>query len=96
MSNNLYTIIFDYRGGTYISQVSGDSPGMALAKWESSISEGDLAKWKLARPELARLSQDSPVPLDRCLNVWSTSSSTKAGLMLVNIVATERGVRQER
>jgi len=84
-----YTIVLDYKGGTYISQASGESPEVALTKWANTINEQDLASWGLSRAEIARLSEDRPIPLENCLNVWSVSDSTKAGLMLVNIIATE-------
>ncbi len=89
MSQTIYTIVLDYKGGTYISQVSGESPEVALAKWANTATESDLATWRLSRPELARLLQGRLVPLENCLNVWSASDSTKAGLMLVNIIATQ-------
>ena len=89
MSKTLYTIVLDYKGGTYISQVSDESPQVALAKWATIITEDDLVTWKLSRSELTRLSQNKPVPLENCLNVWSASDSAKGGLILVHMIATQ-------
>jgi hypothetical protein len=85
----LYTIVLDYKGGTYISQSPAESPEAALTKWANAIGENDLVNWGLSRAEITQLPEDSPVPLKGCLNVWCVTASTKEGLMLVNIVATE-------
>lgn len=89
--NRLYTVILDYKGGTYIAQVSARSPAAALPKWLSNLKNADLAKWGIARDELAKIinSSESVVPLDACLNVWCTSGLAKRGLALVHIVATD-------
>ena len=85
----LYTMVLEYKGGTYISQTSAESPEVALTEWANTISAQDLAGWGLSRAEITRLSEDGPVLLKDCSNVWCVTDSTKAGLMLVNIIATE-------
>lgn len=85
---DLYTIILDYKGGTYISQVTADSPEAAVNSWVTAANEQDLAHWNLTRKELAELSEDRMISIDGCQNVWCASGSAKSGLMLLNIVAT--------
>lgn len=87
----LYTMVLDYKGGTYISQVSAESPEAAIANWAISANEQDLSSWGLTREELAQLSEDRPIPIENCLNVWCASDSAEGGLMLLNIVATKAG-----
>lgn len=91
MSKILYTIIFDYQSGTYISQVAAESPKAAIIEWATAAKEQDLSTWRLARAELAQLFESRPIPIENCLNVWCASGSTDGGLMLLNIVATKAG-----
>jgi len=89
--NRLYTIILDYKGGTYIGQNHADSAKEALARWLSGIEDQELARWKITRDELLEIvSSDGPVPLRDCTNVWCTSGSTKGGLVLINVIATDQ------
>jgi len=86
---NLYTMVLDYKGGTYISQISSKSPEVAIKKWVSTINEQELANWGLTRSEATLLAKDNPIPLKNCSNVWCVQDSAKAGLMLLNIIATQ-------
>ena len=84
-SKKLFTVILDYRGGTYIDQTSADSPAAALTKWVSKIKEEDLAEWKISRSELVEITKSNDlVPLNGCLGVWCARDSTKHGLALIN------------
>jgi len=42
---SLYTIILEYKGGTYISQIQSESPTAAVKKWSTTITEHSLAVW---------------------------------------------------
>lgn len=86
----LYTIVLDYKGGTYIAQVSGDSPAAALSNWLSEIRDQELAEWGITRGEIkAIMDTDDPTPVSGCSGVWCVTGSTKKGLVLVNVVATD-------
>jgi hypothetical protein len=88
-STGFYTVILDYIGGTYISQVSGNSPIIVLHKWLSKLNDQDLTRWHITREELARIMKDEEiVPLDGCINVWCISGSGSRGLALINLIAT--------
>ena len=84
---NLYTIILEYNGGTYITQVAGDSVTEALS---ALSSQAGCSIWGITRAELSRISEDSPVLVAGCVGVWCTSRSAKHGLILVNIIDTQR------
>ena len=89
--NRFYTIVLDYKGGTYIGQSTANSVRQALTKWLSQQSDQELARWKINRDELQDiLSSDEPIPLGGCTNVWCLSGSTKRGLALINIIATDQ------
>jgi len=89
--NRLYTIVLDYKGGTYISQVSALSPAAALPKWLSKLKDADLMEWGITREELTGITKSGNiVPLDGCVSVWCISGSGRRGLVLMNIVATRR------
>jgi hypothetical protein len=86
----LYTIILEYRGGTYISQVSADSPSAALLKWPSELEDGLLAELGITRNELSNiLKSGQAVPINGCVSVWCISGSVKNDLALMNIIATD-------
>lgn len=95
--NRLYTIVLDYKGGTYIGQASSDSVSGALVQWLSKIGDQELANWKITRQKLLDIiNSDEPIPLRGCTNVWCLSSSTKDGLALINVIATDRSQDDQR
>lgn len=85
----LYTVVLEYRGGTYVSQAFGPSLSTALLHWANEIDENDLADWGLSRPELMEVAEDDPALLEGCVNAWClTGLSGSEELILVNVVAT--------
>jgi hypothetical protein len=80
-----------YKGGTYIAQASGDLATDLLAKWLASISDQQLAEWKLSRQGLAAvIVDDSLVPIDGCIGVWCITGLVKNALVLINVIATDQ------
>jgi hypothetical protein len=86
----LFTLILEHVGGTYISQVSAISPSAALLEWVAKVSSKELHVWKITRSELRTMAEDEPISITGCPGVWCIAGSTRKGLALVNIVATER------
>jgi hypothetical protein len=91
----IYTIIFDYRGGTYIRQVTAESEQSAFIAWSNVLKAGvvqGLGPKRLARlvKEVAENFADlnSPVPLTGLTNVWCASLSRSVS-GLVHIVKTD-------
>jgi len=92
-NSRLYTIVLDYRGGTYIGQASGDSVTAALSQWVSKIPHKELAGWGITRDELSEIVRsDEPVALSGCVNTWCLSGSTNGGLVLINVIATDQSL----
>ena len=90
----LYTIVLAYKGGTYIAQVSGESPAKALPKWLSEARDEQWAKWGISRDELTTITKtNDPIAVSGCQGVWCLSGSAKNGLALINIIATDRAER---
>ena len=86
---NLYTVLLDYAGGTYVSQVSASQLMDVLPVWSQSLSSDDLMNWQLRQDEVLALITDCPVPLDGLQGVWCASTSAKRGLALINIVLSQ-------
>jgi hypothetical protein len=91
----LYTVIMEYREGTYISQVDGDSVVEALQKWASALDPAGIQGLGQARKKDLIDDIGSSLahglkaePLQGLLNVWCTSALTSGGFMLINLVAT--------
>lgn len=86
----LYTIVFDFRGGTYVSQVAAADPASALAAWvkatnsqhlrELSESERDILAEKLFESPLVRV--------DGVRNVWCQSAAVHDALALLHLIDT--------
>ena len=94
-NSRLYTVVLDYRGGTYIGQASGDSVNAALSQWVSKLKHEELTEWGITRDELADIAgSDEPVLLKGCINVWCLSGSTNSGLALLNVIATDQSSEQ--
>lgn len=91
---NLYTIIMDFRGGTYISQVKAPHQDKAVEIWANELNTkevlyfSDNSKKQLieALPELIK--DNEIIELDNLQNVWSFTYQFKTGYAIVNIVKT--------
>jgi hypothetical protein len=89
MKTSLFTIIVEYAGGTYISQVLAQGPENAMSAWIAAQSNVDLTAWRLDRSKLmAHFARQSPATLRGMKNVWCGTASFSEGLLLANIVRT--------
>ena len=70
-----FTVIMDFKGGTYISQVVAPTPQAALRKWAAELDVrgiADLGPQGKARL-VAEATEAGPVPLQGLRAVWCTS-----------------------
>jgi hypothetical protein len=75
-SPGIYTVVLDYNGRTYISQVPAESPPIALERWLAALKDDELAVSGITRKKLTRIKEDENlVDLDGCVNVWCISGS---------------------
>lgn len=101
--NSLFTIIMEYRGGTYIAQITAPDPESALKQWALQINPIDIAHFAEARKtELVhaidewREDGQSAVAITGTLNVWCHTETIGGFQMLVNVVATKRRIVPSR
>jgi hypothetical protein len=84
----LFTLISDYRGGTYLSQVIAPTPAKALSAWCRRPSPipgiGPATRRKLAQA----FNDDAPVAVDTLRAVWCLSELVRGYLMIIHIVKT--------
>ena len=72
----LYTVILDFRGGTYISQVRASSISTAMLKWADKLKEDKEHPLNSStRASFARQLDLKPewnilVPIDGCKHTW--------------------------
>lgn len=100
---SLFTIIMEYRGGTYIAQVAAAHPEFALKQWADQIEPigisdfGEASKAELvdAIDEWLADSQRA-VAITGARNVWYHSESIGGFLMSINVVATTKKVVHTR
>jgi hypothetical protein len=91
MNNNLYSIVIEYRGGTYISQISALNQNAAITAWASSFSETELRVWKIDKTALLKIvEEDIPIALKGCVNAWCLSGNIDGSLALINVFKTAK------
>ena len=86
-----YTVVMEFRGGTYISQVKANNLRNCLKKWADSLEFDDIKYFGVkALAELKREAQimDLPIKINGVKNVWCCCMSIKAGFILINIIKT--------
>ena len=88
----LWTVIADYRGGTYISQVRAISAPQAIIVWSKSLPNvrGSFlgARTKLKIAAAASDEQEKPVPIEKTRNVWYWNPLSLRPAMVVHLVKT--------
>jgi hypothetical protein len=77
----LYTVVMEYRGGTYVSQVNAGNVVEALREWALALDTGAI-KWlgPARKRELLKTIDEEPswaiepVKLDGLVNAWCMSA----------------------
>ena len=88
----LFTVILDFKGGTYISQVRARTPSEALRSWAKSRAlTGVYGLTARGRIKL-RETLDELVELDGLKNAWCATASPGRVSALINLVRTEEPV----
>lgn len=89
MTNSLYTIVLDFRGGTYIGQATKGSAKDAVIAWANSISPEDANVWKLDKEQLQRISRiDEAIAVEGCTGVWCLSGDIDGHMALIHVIQT--------
>jgi hypothetical protein len=89
----LFTIIAEFRKGTYVSQVRSQSAMDALKKWTDEIDPKEIKHLdgktiEMIRADIAENDYDTPSKIEGLRNVWFTMLLSKKGSFFINIVKT--------
>lgn len=87
---NRYTIVFEFRGGTYIEQINGDSVMEAANTWANNVKISDIKHLgEAGKSELInQIKTENPTPLNGLHHVWCISGILRSGYFLINIIQT--------
>src|SRR5438309_1111841 len=85
MNTKLFTVVYEYNGGTYIRQIEANNPADSLKRSLPTL----LPVWELIEQDMEEaLAGHSIVRLTECVNVWSTTGLINDLLLLIHIVET--------
>jgi len=86
----LYTIILEFKGGTYISQIRAISERAAVSQWAQSLDE-KVSEVALAdRQKLSvEFNAENPLALNGTVNAWCASALVNNDLALMNVIKTD-------
>jgi len=86
----LYSVLLEYAGGTYVSQVVASSPKDALVKWTRQLDASVV--WGMGKKSLEILRDDmreeTPVPLTGLNNIWCTDALIRGKGSTIHVVQT--------
>lgn len=85
----LFTIVLEFDGGTFISQVRATSVKGVTKKYaEQLVANEAIGKVAMRRKLAESLKEDEPVAIEGVRNVWCCCGSVGKRFGLMNIVAT--------
>jgi hypothetical protein len=89
---SLFTIVLDYRGGTYIHQVRAASALTACRKWARELSVADIYNLGRTGKEdmVTQLENDKAIPLEDAKNAWCFCVTARGKLALINVIKTDQ------
>ncbi|MFD2717535.1 hypothetical protein ACFST9_02340 [Hymenobacter monticola] len=91
---DLFTIVMDFNGGTYVSQVRADDEIDALQAWSLNLNHKEISGLgeKLKSQIISEIETDSevtkPVLLEGTINTWGTFFSIRGRKIFVHLVKT--------
>jgi hypothetical protein len=89
---SLYTFILEYKGGTYLSQVSSGSPVTAFGKGAKGLQAVEVTglgnKGKASLIEQMKTNEITPIT--GLINVWCKTAVISGRLAIVNVIQTEQ------
>lgn len=91
MSVRLFTIVCDFRSGTYVSQVRASDERDAVRAWTELLIEERPIKGVssyLAKSVASSMAEYPPVALSGLQSVWCITGSCGGDFVLANIVET--------
>nr|WP_299417086.1 hypothetical protein [uncultured Emticicia sp.] len=88
---NIYTFIMEFRGGTYINQVSANNIEESINVWSNQLDISQIAHFgQKAKENLIKsISNEMVTELNSVKNVWFFCITINVGFLMVNIVKTD-------
>lgn len=92
-----YTIILDWDGGTYLSQLRAESPDQAVRRWAEELNVGPIPRMGAAakRQLNDQLRQDGCAPIDGLVSTWRCSALVRGKVAWVHVVRTEVRISEQ-
>ena len=91
----LFTVVLEYDGGTYVSQVNARLAQHALAKWADALDPDDVKGLEVTGKSalVDELNADAKIGQDLTQvkgvkNVWSATALVRGKFALMNVVRT--------
>jgi len=93
----LFTVLLEFDGGTYVSQLRSASAENAVRKYAAELLENrSLCTSRLRKRLSSAIAEDEPVALSGIRSVWCCSASIGKKLALMNIIETSDLSRAKR
>ncbi|MGF1731562.1 hypothetical protein [Photobacterium kasasachensis] len=88
---SVYTLILEYDGATYMSQVEAKNEKAALNIWSDELDVCAIDGFPLVDAEqvLAGLEQQAPTPVQKLTNVWNLSFAVGHDVAVLHLIKTE-------
>jgi hypothetical protein len=90
---NLYTLVLDFHGGTYITQFEADDPTGAVAAWCAELQDEQLlgeASCDVAEGIMIDAIENHLVEVEGLHGAWCAATAVEGNLALLNVIVTQR------
>ncbi|MGR4865643.1 hypothetical protein [Caulobacter sp. LARHSG274] len=90
---NLYTMVLDFHGGTYISQFDADTAADAVAAWCRELQDEQLlgeVSSDVAEGIMIDAIENRLVEVDGLHGAWCAAATVEGNLALLNVIITQR------
>ncbi|MGF1717796.1 hypothetical protein L4D08_23325 [Photobacterium chitinilyticum] len=88
---SVYTLILEYDGATYMSQVEASNEKAALNSWSEELDVCSIDGFPLIDAEkvLIGLEDQAPTPVQKLTNVWNLTFAVGHDLAVLHLIKTE-------
>jgi hypothetical protein len=85
---SLFAFVMDWQGGTYISQVEGETVKGATLCWARALDPKGIPGFGKRSKEvlIVDLEAETPVEIDGTVSVWCVTALVRGHLALVNVM----------
>ena len=93
LDSNLYTLVLDFHGGTYITQFDADTAVDAVAAWCRELQDEQLlgeVSSDVAEGIMIDAIQNRLVEVEGLHGAWCAAATVEGQLALLNVIITQR------